>query len=91
MEKLQLPATDDIVDFSTRLLLQDPFCNPQLAVADEDAAYRNWPNECPDAMFMVVFLGSGKVRAFKDRALCFGDGACVNAYKRIRVFLTTCF
>ena len=31
------------------------------------------------------------MRAFKDFALCFGDAACVYAYNRIRLFLTTFF
>ena len=90
-EKLQLGGTDDVADYGTRLLLQDPTCHPQLAVADEESAYRNWPNDCPDAMIMLVFMGLGKVRAFKDFALCFGDGAGVYAYNRIRLFLTTFF
>ena len=79
LDKLQLPGTDDIVDYGSRLLLDDPLCNPQLGVADEEAAFRNWPNGCPEAMIMCIFLGGGRVRAFKDFALCFGDSACVYA------------
>eukprot|EP00973_Karenia_brevis_P055118 7664259-Karenia_brevis.AAC.1 len=78
-----LPSADDAVDYASRLLSLDPHCRPNLAVADEDHAYRNWPARNPMAMIMLVFLGKGQARAFKDHALCFGDKAAVYGYNRI--------
>jgi len=88
-ERLALPSADDVVDYSSRLLEQDPLADPLLAVADEDAAYRNWANGWPSAMIMLVLLGNRQVRAFKDYALCFGDKAFVYAYNRLRTFITS--
>ena len=90
-EKVSQPGTEDPVDYASRLLTQDMACEPTLAVADEDSAYRNWPNGWPEAMVMLLFDGSGSFRAWRDFALSFGDRAAVNAYNRIRVFLTTFF
>ena len=91
MEKLVCPSGDDPVDYSSRLLVQNPTCCPQVAVADEDSAYRNWATKNPAAMVMLVMLGSRRARAFKDYALCFGDKAGVYAYNRVRTFLTVFF
>ena len=90
-ETVAQPGTDDVLDYATRLLLRDPACKPCLAVADEDSAYRNWPNGWPEAMVMLLFEGNGSFRAWRDLALSFGDRAAVNAYNRVRVFLTTFF
>lgn len=88
LEKLQLPSTDDVVDYGSRLHEAIPNCKPQLAVADEDSAYRNWPNSRPDAMMMALFLGQGRCRVWQDFAMCFGDVAAVYGYNRIRLFIT---
>ena len=90
-EKLRLCSTDDVLDYGTRLLERDASAAPCLAVADEDSAFRNWATRLPDAMIMLVFLGSGRVSAWRDHAMCFGDLAAVFGYNRIRTFLTMFF
>ena len=73
------------------MLEHHPAATPQLSVADEQAAYRNWPIACPEAMVMLVKPQSGGLRGFRANALCFGDRAAVYAYNRIRTFLATFF
>ena len=90
-EKLQLPRCEDIVDYATRLLKQNPSAEPRLAVADEAEAFRNWPNRHPSAMVMLVMEAKGTFRAWRDLALCFGDASAVYAYNRIRTCLTIFF
>ena len=90
-EKLTLCSVDDPVDYASRLLRDDPAAAPELAVGDEDTAYRNWANGRPDAMIMLLPLGKGRARAWRDFALCFGDVAAVYGYNRVRLLLTYFF
>ena len=90
-EKLQLPRCEDVVDYATRLLQLDPSASPQLAVADEQEAFRNWPTRHPQSMVMLTMVAKGVFRAWRDYALCFGDGSAVYAYNRIRTCLTVFF
>ena len=83
-----LCSTDDPLDYASRLLEADRHCEPWIVFADEDSAYRNWPNDRPNALIMLVFLAN-RIRAWRDHALCFGDVAGVYGYNRIRTFLTT--
>ena len=63
-EKLILPTSDDPVDYASRLLEADGAAEPQVAVADEDSAYRNWATGRPETMMMFVLTGRGRGRVF---------------------------
>ena len=85
-----LPGAIDLIAYSSRLLAARPGVKPNLAVADEEHAYRNWAVECPDAMIMVVILRR-TLRAWRDFALCFGDKGAVYAYNWVRVMISIFF
>ena len=94
-EKLKLPSVDDPLDLASRL--HRAAVVPTIAVADERAAFRNWPNDAPN-LHIAAIIGGGhradgsrsdaSLRLFKDNALSFGDGSSVYGYNRIRCLIT---
>jgi hypothetical protein len=89
-EKLALPTVDDVLDFAARLHAARPNCRPRLAVADEEGAFKNWPNANPFLHVAAVQTKSG-LKLFLDFALSLGDVSSVYAYPRIRTALTVFF
>lgn len=94
-EKLPLPGIEDVADFAARLRCQLGK-RARIAVADEKAAFRNWPNAEPNLHVAAVFgcpaadNPQQAFRCFLDYALTFGDASAVYAYNRVR-FLVTAF
>lgn len=86
-EKLTLPGTDDPLAYATCLHMFMPNAEPQVAVADENEAYRNYATREPSAMVMLVFLRD-VVKAWRDFALPFGDYGAVFAYNRVRSMIS---
>jgi hypothetical protein len=87
-EKLTLCSVEDPLDFASRLRAQDPACEPQIALADEDSAFSNWANGDPRLRVAMVIDARRKAHFYEEFALSLGDVASVYGYLRIRTFLT---